>query len=113
MKVIRPPRGHVVGATCIYAPHARREVRAGRKPLERITPQTLALNTEGLSEGDLRAIEKDRHLLEAAVAADRIIVTRDEALRVALERSSGNARLLASITWVNPVDGEIRALESL
>ena len=51
--------------------------------------------------------------LGAALAADRIIVTRDDALRRALaERADGTA-LLQSLKWINPVTDGAEALKGL
>lgn len=86
---------------------------ARRKPLQSVTATDLALDMTGLSENDRVAIEKDRCLLEAAVSADRIIVTLDDALRSILAKTPRNAQFLARITWVNPVKDGIAHLERL
>jgi hypothetical protein len=91
----------------------RRSMAARRKPLQPVTATDLVLDMAGLSENECVAIEKDRCLLEAAVSADRIIVTLDDALRSILAKTPQNAQLLASITWVNPVKDGAEALERL
>ena len=91
----------------------RRSMAARRKPLQPVPAAALALETEGLSEKDAQAIEKDRCLLEAAFSADRIIVTRDDALRSALSRTPKGTKLVSTITWINPVTDGVAALEHL
>jgi rRNA-processing protein FCF1 len=58
-------------------------------------------------------IEKDMCLLEAALGAEKIIVTRDESLKKALEQRPDGKALLQSIKWVNPVTDGATALETL
>lgn len=86
---------------------------ARRKPLEMVSPISSNLDTTGLSELEQRAIEKDRCLLEAAFASDGVIVTRDDAFRVALSKTPQGANLLKKITWINPVTDGVAALEEL
>jgi len=91
----------------------RRSMAARRKPLQLVPAADFSMSTEGLSEEDKATIEKDRCLLQAAFAADRIIITRDDALRSALAKMPRNAKLMASITWVNPVTDGVAAVERL
>jgi hypothetical protein len=75
---------------------------AARRKLDRIVP---APNTElrayidrHISKpGDRAAIEKDLHLVEAALTTDKIIVTRDEKARLLF-----NLPMLQTVTWINP-----------
>lgn len=91
----------------------RRSMAARRKPLQPVTGVEIALDSAGLCEGDRQAIEKDRCLLEAAFAADHVIVTRDNALRSALSKTPKGTKLMARITWINPVTDGVTALENL
>ena len=91
----------------------RRSMAARKKPLQTLTTDRLALDMEGLSEKDQATIEKDRCLLEAALSADRIIVTLDESLRATLAKTPRNAKLLANITWVNPTTNGVAVLQNL
>jgi uncharacterized protein with PIN domain len=59
------------------------------------------------------AIEKDLHILEAANAADRIIITRDDALKTALAETPNGLRVRDSFRWINPVTDGSAPLESL
>ena len=86
---------------------------ARRKPLQDVNPTQIDLDTSGLSDGERNAIEKDRCLLEAALSADSVIVTRDEAFLEALAKTPQGANLLTSITWINPVSGGVNALQGL
>lgn len=47
-------------------------------------------------------VEKDRHLLEAALAADRRIASLDETVRQHLKKHIKSFRDLGSIMWANP-----------
>jgi hypothetical protein len=52
-------------------------------------------------ETDRKIIEKDRHLLDAAYAHGRIIITLDNKIQKALQRT-GNEKMLQEIRWLNP-----------
>ncbi len=47
---------------------------------------------------------EDVHLIEACLAADRIIVSQDEAVRRLFGRAAGNLPGLRNILWLNPAD---------
>lgn len=52
-------------------------------------------------------VAKDVHLIEAAIATDRLITSRDETARKAFGNASANVSELKQIVWVNPTqDGE-------
>ena len=62
---------------------------------------------DGLARGrhatrDVDEMLKDVHLLEAALATDRCIVSLDEAARALFTSMSGTVGSLRSIAWVNP-----------
>ncbi len=86
---------------------------AHRKPSERVNPVDVSVDTAEWSDPDRRVVEKDLHLIEAALSADRIIVTRDDVFRRVLAKTLKGTRLLESITWVNPVSDGITQLETL
>ncbi|HRZ12203.1 MAG TPA: hypothetical protein P5567_07085 [Kiritimatiellia bacterium] len=69
-----------------------RSMSARRKPLQVVNPASIELDSAGLTEGDQGAIEKDRCLLESALSADHVIITRDKALRIALSKTSHGKR---------------------
>lgn len=76
-------------------------------------PSRVNLDTKGLGASDLKAVEKDRCLLDAAFAADKVIVTRDESLQVALAKTSKGTQMLQLVKWINPVTDGSKALDAL
>ena len=86
---------------------------ARRKPMEPVNPVALSLNLEGFQDVARAAIEKDFCLLQAALAADCIIVTRDDKLRTALAGTPDGIALARRIKWVNPVTDDLEVLQSL
>ena len=91
----------------------RRSMAARRKPLKPVAPASLPIDTSAYADPAREQIEKDMPLLEAALAADRIIVTRDESLKLALKRRPDGMTLFRSIRWINPVTDGAEALEAL
>jgi hypothetical protein len=77
---------------------------AHRKYPHDVNPDKIVLDTTGLPDEDCAAIEKDLHLIEAAFSADRIIVTRDDALRAALAKTRKGVHVVKSIRWINPIN---------
>lgn len=66
------------------------------------------------SEPVRAAMEKDAHLIEAAIQHDRIVLSRDEAMRQILRNVSAEIREVAQILWANPAledDGVLAWLE--
>jgi hypothetical protein len=66
------------------------------------------------SETVRAALEKDSHLVEAALGHDRIVLSRDEAMRQILNVAAERVRELRTIQWANPVseEGIVRWLEA-
>jgi hypothetical protein len=65
-------------------------------------------------ESVARVMLKDAHLIEAALAADRIIASLDDVVRGHFSRASARVDSLSEIVWVNPnstAEGPIRWLE--
>lgn len=48
------------------------------------------------------AVEKDVHLIEAALKADRLVASRDETARGLFRDASIRVRELQQIVWINP-----------
>jgi hypothetical protein len=71
--------------------------------MEPVNPVTVSLNLDGFHDTARVAIEKDFCLLQASLAADCIIVTRDDKLRTALAGTPDGSALAGKIKWVNPV----------
>ncbi|MFY9824577.1 MAG: hypothetical protein WAM82_24585 [Thermoanaerobaculia bacterium] len=66
------------------------------------------------SEPIRAAMEKDAHLIEAAIQHDRIVLSRDEAMRQILRQVAAEIREVAQILWANPAledDGVLDWLE--
>jgi len=51
---------------------------------------------------ELKAMRKDFHLLEAALATDQNIVSLDEIVRALFDRAAVSVVALKNIVWVNP-----------
>lgn len=52
--------------------------------------------------GELRAMRKDYHLLEAAIATDRSVISLDETVRVLFASAAESIVALKNVVWVNP-----------
>jgi hypothetical protein len=86
---------------------------ARRKAIRRVDPASIHLNLDAYSASAKSAIEKDLHLLQAALAADRVIVTRDDSLRAALDGRPDGVALAGTIKWINPITDDLEVLNSL
>jgi hypothetical protein len=53
-------------------------------------------------EGIQRAIEKDLHLIDLALAADRRIISLDERMRMHLGNLTPRVNVLSRVHWANP-----------
>lgn len=67
---------------------------------------------KGVPGTDRTIIVKDRHLLDAAYAHDRVIITTDDKVQKALQRT-GNEKMLREIRWLNPCQDGIDCLYKL
>lgn len=66
------------------------------------------------SEAVREALQKDAHLIEAALRYDRIVLSRDEAMRQILGEAASEIQELRVILWANPAleaDGVLSWLE--
>jgi len=86
---------------------------AHRKPSERVNPADVSVDKKEWSDPDQKVVAKDLCLIEAALSAGRIIVTRDDVFQRTLAKTPKGTRLLKSITWVNPVLDGSGKLENL
>jgi hypothetical protein len=66
----------------------------------------------GIPKTDRATIVNDRHLIDAAYGHDRIIITTDDKVRKALQRT-GNEKMLQEIRWLNPCQDGIDCLYKL
>ena len=70
--------------------------------------ESLAGSVEFITEK--RAVLKDAHLLEAALQADRIVISRDEIVRTLFRQCCPAIKEIRSVLWANP---EIEAEEAV
>jgi len=54
------------------------------------------------NDRDRRAMLKDWHLIEAALATHQVVVSRDESARCLFDAAARELRELRSLAWVNP-----------
>ena len=71
------------------------------------------INHLGLPEQSRQEIAEDLHLVEAALASDSIVVSRDDSARALLQSITGSCPELAKVVWCNPVDLREEALQWL
>jgi len=57
-----------------------------------------------LTEKEREVILKDLHLVEAAMASDRVVVSRDEEARSSFRKAACHIPELRDIMWVNPTE---------
>lgn len=70
---------------------------------------------DSLIESERAVARKDLHLIEAALATDKVVASQDEHAREAFRHASAVVRELTSIAWVNPtrsVDAPVDWLRS-
>lgn len=60
------------------------------------------IENNSLDTPDLKAMLKDCHLLEAALATDKCIASLDDKVRIKFKRVAGSITSIRSIAWVNP-----------
>ncbi len=65
------------------------------------------------SDNKCKAMLKDVHLVEAALQADKIVISMDEVVRGCFHDLSHQAHQLKQITWVNPCQEHEHALNWL
>lgn len=91
--------------------------RRGGKILRPHVARDVALRTKinhlGLPEASRREISDDLHLIEAALACDSIVISRDDSVRVLLQSATRSCPEFAKVLWCNPVDLGNEALEWL
>lgn len=58
------------------------------------------------NEKEQQALTKDFHLIQAALATDGIILSRDKIVRALLERAAARVPRLRQISWINPDEDE-------
>jgi predicted nucleic acid-binding protein len=91
----------------------RRSMAARQKPITMVDPKQLELRWDAYSDVARAAIEKDRGLLGAALATDRVIITLDDSLRRALAECRDGEALLRNVRWIHPVTDGVAAIQAL
>ncbi len=82
-----------------------------RRKVDRISgDENLQISDRVLAAADRQrdrvAMEKDLHLIEAALASSKIIISHDETAREAFSLAASKVHELKDITWINPDCGE-------
>ena len=80
-----------------------RSMAARRKPLLRIETEPVDIDLSDFPEKLKNAVSKDIFLIEAALAADQIIITLDKAFYNALGSTPSGTALRNRITWYDPI----------
>jgi hypothetical protein len=91
--------------------YARKKVARVDAPINEALRQKTA-QTANTSK-DQQALLKDMHLIEAALAADRVVVALDEEVRKLLREAARIVGELSGILWVNPATEAEEALRWL
>ncbi len=68
---------------------------------------------EGLSVTEQNGLRKDLCLVEAALAGDGIVVTRDDVIQAIWHKCHDRFGLAKPIQWINPLIDGVQALERL
>ena len=90
-----------------------RSMLARRKVSTLISPASITLDTSAYTPANRRVVEKDRCLIEAALAADGVLVTADDEFREALETMPKGKALSDRIRWLHPVRDGVQSLTRL
>ena len=61
-----------------------------------------AIERTATGERDLEALRKDFHLLQAALATDQTVISRDETIRRLFTHASRQVGEIRHVIWVNP-----------
>ena len=84
------------------------------KPIKVDEDKTLRVKIgKVLNENQREATEKDAHLIEAAIATDRLVTSRDEKARRLFGCASVAVGQLRQIVWVNPTKADETPIEWL
>jgi len=62
---------------------------------------------------EVAALEKDFHLIEAAIDNDRTVVSLDEVVRKLFKAAAQSVAAIRKVVWVNPVNSAEEAVEWL
>ena len=78
-----------------------------RKKIDRINPSEDEelqdkVTTTATDKDEVEAMQKDFHLLQAALATDQTVISLDETIRGLFKRASQHVGEIRDIIWVNP-----------
>ena len=117
---------HVVMSEAIQEEWGRHRSRYSLKWLTRMYGKKQVDRNEIEPDKDLREridmavtpkqkaiVAKDVHLIEAAIATDRLVASQDERARRAFGNASANVSELKQIVWVNPTQDEEKPIDWL
>lgn len=83
-----------------------------RGKIDEATDFKAGITFKGMRADDRAIIEKERMLVDIAYGSGRIIISTDDKVRLALERT-GNAGFTSEIRWFNPCTEPADFLERL
>jgi len=90
----------------LFARRWRVSMNARRKVAILIAPENANLRkriaASAAGQREQQALMKDVHLIEAALAGDSIVVSRDEEIRDLFKLASDTVGELRAVAWVNP-----------
>ncbi|MBF0495344.1 MAG: hypothetical protein HQK58_02025 [Deltaproteobacteria bacterium] len=89
-----------------------KEKRLSRNPV-RLPRLTAFIEKSSCEETKRDAMLKDVRLIEAAMAADKIIIPFDNKARDLFKELARKFKSIRAITWINPLEEGIEVLESL
>lgn len=99
-----------------YSRRWRRQMWARKRVVKIIDERNEILRGRidaSVSQDQQAMVAKDVHLVEAALATDQLITSRDERVRSALRTASNNVGELKRIVWVNPTRGDEKPIDWL
>jgi hypothetical protein len=109
-RVVMPPKlrneweDHMSGFTRVWL---RNMTQRGRVVPE-VVPPSVRMRREiervaATKKSETEALRKDFHLVEAAIAHDRTVISSDEIVRLLFKRAATSVTAVKKIVWVNPV----------
>lgn len=92
----------------------RAMARRGRVVIDDVPPSNkMRREIESVAarkKSEVDALRKDFHLVEAAIAHDRTVVSRDELVRRLFKAAARSVVAIKKVVWVNPVNAAERPL---
>jgi hypothetical protein len=98
--------------TWLTAMASRRRVDFGDVPLKNKMRRAI-VRVAATKPAEVAALEKDFHLIEAALDNDRTVVSLDETVRKLFKAAAQSVAAIKKVVWVNPVEPAEDAVEWL